>query len=173
MGYLARQLDLHDHTRNILVRLQVLCWCPNHQSVFYEDSHVISRIQLPYKIRRRQTDGSSNHLQKPKTFKNWKIVSINVYVLCSKWVTLRGSLICEITTPCKNLFCQALICVLVSEQPISVLRGFLCDLCVNPAASQDKTVVDRWFIQSPAKYFWKKSALFQTVSKDNFSDGSV
>ena len=34
-------------------------------------------------------------------------------------------------------------------------------------------VIDRWFIQSPARYFLKVPALSQTISNDGFSDGSV
>ena len=34
-------------------------------------------------------------------------------------------------------------------------------------------LIDRWFIQSPARSFLKVTALFQTVSNDGFSDGLV
>ena len=38
-----------------------------------------------------------------------------------------------------------------------------------------KTLMDRWSIQSPAKFFFflEGPALFQTVSKEDFPDGSV
>ena len=34
-------------------------------------------------------------------------------------------------------------------------------------------VIDRWFIQSRAKYFMKMPPIFHAVSKDDFPDGSV
>ena len=34
-------------------------------------------------------------------------------------------------------------------------------------------MIDRWFIQSPAEFFFLVPAFFQSVSKDNFLDGSV
>ena len=63
----------------------------------------------------------------------------------------------------------------LKEEQITALKAFLNGKDVFPLllTGFGKTLIDRWFIQSPVRYFFKVPALFQTVSNDGFSDGSV
>ena len=63
----------------------------------------------------------------------------------------------------------------LKEEQRTALKAFLDekDVFALLPTGFGKSLIDRWFIQSPARFVLKVPALFQIVSNDGFSDGSV